>query len=251
MPVFNLFPIAMIRSGAFLVAVLWLLCLSACNQTNDTAKATASEPKSAPVPAAEAIEYKAMTDKSRMVWIGAKATGNHNGSIQLREGSLAVKDNKVTGGRFIFDMMTLRSDDIEMDEESNKKLIGHLLSPDFFDVAHHPTAEFEITKVEPLAETNAETDSLLKTRERVVQNNVSRPVAEPTHLVPGNLIIKGVPKSISFPARITLEGATVTTQANFLIDRTDWNLNYRAGKSFADKMIYDEVNVVLDVTANR
>ena len=36
-----------------------------------------------------------------------------------------------------------------------------------------------------------------------------------------------------------------------MIDRTDWGLNYMSEKSFADKMIFREVNIIVDVEAKR
>ncbi|RYF81339.1 MAG: YceI family protein [Chitinophagaceae bacterium] len=228
-------------------------CFSAFTGCSDQKadQATVTDAQKAPALPVEAVDFKVDTEKSKMQWIGAKITANHNGTVSLRDGSISVKENKIVGGRFVFDMATLRAEDLEIDEPSNKKLTGHLMSPDFFDVAHHPTVEFEITAVEPIATAVAEADSVSEKRKKVVQNNVSKIVTDATHLVTGNLIIKGVAKSITFPARINLSDTTATATANFIIDRTDWGLNYMSEDSFADKMIFKEVNIILDIVANK
>ncbi len=229
-----------------------LLAFTACNQsTENTDQATVGEAKQTPTLPVEAVEYEADTEKSKLTWIGAKVTGNHNGTVDLREGTVSVKENRIVGGRFVFDMASLRSQDLEMDEANNNKLTGHLMSPDFFDVAQHPTVEFEITAVEPLSEAATEPDSVAKTRERIVQDNQSKVVTDASHMVTGNLIIKGVSKSITFPAKIELNDNKASASANFLIDRTDWGLNYMSEKSFANKMIYREVNIIFDIVATR
>ena len=228
------------------------LAFTACNNSTENAdQATVADAQETPDLPAEAVDFKADTEKSKMTWIGAKLGGNHNGTVGLREGTVSVKEGKIVGGRFVFDMATLKAEDLEMDEASNKKLTGHLMSPDFFDVARHPTVDFEITAVSPLDNVKAQTDSVAELQKKVVQNNQNKLVNDATHLVTGNLIIKGVSKSVTFPAKIDLNENSATASANFMIDRTDWGLNYMSEKSFADKMIFREVNIQFDITANK
>ena len=231
------------------IAVLLLFC--ACSRTSDTEKARVAEAaEAAPAPAA-AIAYQADPNKSKLGWIGADPTGNHNGTIALREGTIAVSNGQVASGKFVFDMATLRAEDLELRDAQNKKLTGHLMSPDFFDVVRNPTAEFVITKVVPLEGGSSPAQTDTATRTRIIRSKQSKAVEEPTHEVTGNLTLKGTTKSITFPARLSVTDQAVTTQANFLIDRTDWKLNYRSEKSLGNKLIYPEVNIVLDVVANR
>lgn len=167
---------------------------------------------------------------SKVNWLGKKVTGQHNGSIKVANGEIMVDNGKVTGGKVEIDMNTIFNEDLK-DEESNKKLVGHLSSPDFFDVAKFPTSKIEITKVEAL-------------------NDATKPNVNST--VTGNLTMKDVTKSITFPAEIKIENGVLTVKADFDIDRTDWNIKYGSGKFFdnlGDKVINDKFNLNLTIVA--
>ncbi|UTW63185.1 YceI family protein [bacterium SCSIO 12741] len=73
---------------------------------------------------------------------------SHSGTINLTEGSLVTEGNNITGGSFTVDMASMAATDENYDaskDQTPEKLVGHLSSPDFFDVANNPTASFEIT----------------------------------------------------------------------------------------------------------
>lgn len=155
--------------------------------------------------------YQANPDKSTVKWLGKKVTGQHNGAIKIKDGSLTQAKGAVTAGTFVLDMNSITNEDLT-NEEYNGKLIGHLKSADFFDVAQYPTATFSITKtVAKKGEGN---------------NNFE---------VTGDLTIKGVTKSITFPAYILLNKSGFIASAKFTINRTDWGLKY-GSKSFIDNI---------------
>jgi polyisoprenoid-binding protein YceI len=167
---------------------------------------------------------------SKVNWLGKKVTGQHNGTIKVANGEVFVDNGKVTGGKVEIDMKTITNED-QKDEESKKKLEGHLSSPDFFDVAKFPTSKIEITKVEAL-------------------NDATKPNVNST--VTGNLTMKDVTKSITFPAEIKIDNGVLTVKADFDIDRTDWNIKYGSGKFFdnlGDKVINDKFNLSLTIVA--
>jgi polyisoprenoid-binding protein YceI len=90
---------------------------------------------------------------SKIMWQG-NMTGlkiySHEGTINLTEGTVMLKDGKVTGGSFTIDMNSIKPTDTNYTEEKGHTaadLIGHLSSPDFFDIANNPTATFAITSV--------------------------------------------------------------------------------------------------------
>lgn len=154
--------------------------------------------------------------KSTISWEGKKVTGKHSGTINIQEGSFEFDGAKVVGGSFVIDMTSLTVTDLKGDMAG--KLAGHLKSPDFFDVANHPTATFELHSV------NDEGS------------------------VYGHLTIKGITKPISFDAEFSNDGAT----AKIIVDRTKFDVRYGSGSFFdnlGDKAIYDEftlnVNLVM------
>lgn len=93
-----------------------------------------AETKSAQeVSAAEGIAYQVDVAGSKIEWTGAKVSGKHNGTINLSEGTVYLKDNQLSGGSFVVDMNSIVDLDIT-DPEYNGKLVGHLKSDDFFAV---------------------------------------------------------------------------------------------------------------------
>src|SRR5688572_10468855 len=89
-------------------------------------------------------EYKVDAAKSKLTWVGKKVTGEHSGTINIAEGSLTTKSNKVTGGTFTIDMTSLKDTDIT-NPDGQARLEGHLKSDDFFSTDKHPKATFVIS----------------------------------------------------------------------------------------------------------
>ena len=149
------------------------------------------------------------TSVSVLNWKGTKPGGAHNGTVALKSGGLLVEDGKLTSGEFVIDMTSIVNLDIPADKEGNAKLVGHLTSADFFDVATYPTSSFVITSV------------------KEVEGKLA---------VTGNLQIKDVTKSITIPATISTEnGVTVFKSEDFNVDRADFNVKY-GSKSFFDDL---------------
>jgi polyisoprenoid-binding protein YceI len=194
-------------------------------QTSDAKEVTQTDTKASGV-------LQINTDQSTVTWVGTKPTGQHNGTIKLQSGVLRVNGSDVVGGNFIMDITTLAV--LDMDDENNGKLGGHLKSPDFFDTAKHPTAAFAITGVTPFDAATAKEKPLL---------------AGATHTVAGNLTLKGVTKNVTFPAIIKTNGSTLAAKANFNIDRTLWGLNYGNDQSLGDKFIRPTVNVGFNIVS--
>lgn len=142
-------------------------------------------------------------------WKGTKPTGAHNGTVTIKDGDLLIEEGKVTGGEFVIDMTSIKVLDIPADNEGNGKLVGHLTSADFFDVATYPTSKFVITNVEDKG--------------------------DKVH-VTGNLTLKDVTKSITIPAIVsTVAGVTTFASEKFMVNRADFNVKY-GSKSFFDNL---------------
>ncbi|MBK8329991.1 MAG: YceI family protein [Bacteroidetes bacterium] len=72
-----------------------------------------------------------------------------------------------------------------------------------------------------------------------------------THTFSGNLTLKDSTKNVTFPAKVTMNDATITAVADFNIDRTQWGLFYGNDKSLGDKFIYPEVKIKLNINAKK
>jgi polyisoprenoid-binding protein YceI len=170
--------------------------------------------------------YKADVKESKVGWLAKKVTGQHNGYVSLKDGSLQVEKGKITGGEFTLDMMTISCEDLT--GEGNAKLVGHLKSDDFFSVEKNPTAKFVIKKV----------------------TSTGKKGNDETYNISGDLTIKGITNPVTFDAKTTGSGKKITAMAKFTFDRTLWKIEYRSGKIFeslGDKMIYDDVEMTLNV----
>lgn len=219
----------------FLFLAAGSIAFASCQNAPEADKATATDAVAVDSNAAKTGNvYNADLAQSVVEWVGTKPTGKHHGTFKLKDGSINAENGAITGGKFTIDITSLKADD--QDAEGNTKLAGHLASADFFDAAQFPTATFEITNVAAGIDTTGGNKVIMK---------------DATHTITGNLTLKGVTKSISFPAKVALTDANVTTDAEFNIDRTQWNLAYGADKSLGDKMINAEVNLKLHVVANK
>lgn len=228
-----------------ILAIVLLLLFAACDTTVKTDEAEVGAPVALRGQAAASAVYKIDTAKSKLTWIGAKITGRHNGIFQINEGRLMMDNGKLTGGNVELDMLATRSDDKTLDENANKKLTTHLRSSDFFDVERYPTARFILTGIAPYDSTKR------KPLPTPTRPDKELRVQGATHLLTGNLTIKGQTKSVRFPAKIALQDSMLTAKANFNLDRTKWGLVYRADKSLGNKTIYQEVNIGIDLVAKR
>jgi len=157
---------------------------------------------------------------SSIAWLAKKVTGEHNGTVGISAGALSINGNKLVGGNFTIDLKSIKDLDIT-DAGYNQKFIGHITSGDFFEVEKFPTASFVITKV--------------------AGNQVT-----------GNLTVKGITKSITFPAEIAVKGGKVSAKANITIDRTDFNIKYGSKKFFesiGDKAIFDDFALTVSLVS--
>lgn len=162
-------------------------------------------------------DKKVDVKESQITWVGHKVTGEHNGTITLKEGTLSFNGKTLAGGEFTMDMTTIDTKDLEGDYKA--KLDGHLKSEDFFGVKNHPTADLKFTKVEGQG---------------------------PEYTVTGDLTIKDITKPVTFKMNV----ANGTATADLKINRTKYDIKYGSASFFddlQDKAIYDEfdLNVVL------
>ena len=93
----------------------------------------------------DSTTYTVDTEASKVTWKGYKVLGSHEGTIEVQSGSLDFEEGVLTGGSFEIDMTSIICTDLE--GEMAGKLVGHLVSDDFFGVEKYPTATFVITNV--------------------------------------------------------------------------------------------------------
>ena len=179
---------------------------------------------------AAAKVYSINSGASMVNWVGAKPTGEHMGTLQIKDGNLAVVNGNITGGQFTLDMGSLVVTDLEPGQ-GKEDLEGHLKTGDFFEVEKYPTGKFTITSVQP-----------------------TTGVANATHEITGNLTMKNTTKSVTFPAKVNVSGNEISAVTpSFTIDRTEWGIKYNSSSladTAKDKIINDEIGLVINLQAN-
>jgi polyisoprenoid-binding protein YceI len=166
-----------------------------------------------------ALSFTAITEKkvnindSKVTWKGYKVTGEHEGTITLKEGTLTFNGKELVGGNFTMDMTTITVTDLE--GGSKGKLEGHLKSDDFFGVEKHQTATFKINSAEG---------------------------KDGNYKVTGDLTIKGITNTNTFNMSINNSSASAALK----IDRSKFDIRYGSNSFFddlKDKAIYDEFDL--------
>jgi polyisoprenoid-binding protein YceI len=191
--------------------------LAACE--NPAANAPAAEVGEAtevtPADRTAGVTYT-LTDDSVIHWKASKVTRSHDGTFPDVEGTISLVDGapEASSVDVRIDTTTLTSD--------TDQLTTHLKSADFFDVEAHPEASFRSTSITPQD--------------------------DGTYRVAGVLDMHGVAKQVTFPATIEVDDDAVRAQAEFSINRFDWEIDY---KGAADDLIRDEVLLTFDLRAER
>jgi polyisoprenoid-binding protein YceI len=228
------------RKLRLIIAAQVIASIFACSHAPDSDKATTAEAEVVSN-TTEGETWKVDRSASTVKWIGTKVSGYHSGTIKIADGALRVKDGVLKGGKITLDMKSLDVNGPKgSDPDMNAKLQKHLSSAEFFDTEKYPEATFEITSVKPASTTIVEQND--PRQEEISEYKVTNP----THMVKGNLTIKGITKNIEFPARITLTENEIDAIAKFNIDRSQWNITY-PGKP--DDLIKNEVHIGLSIKA--
>lgn len=182
----------------------------------------------------ESTNYTVDTQNSVIEWTGSKPSGKHNGTINLKSGELAVKNDTIESGMFVIDMNSIVVSDLaagdgKEDLEAHLKGTGDKAGEDhFFNVTKFPEGTFEIVSI-------------------TAENGKAK--------INGNLTLKGVTKPVEFTATTTNNGDEITlTSDAFLINRTHWNVNYASKSIFddlKDKFVNDDIELVVKLKATK
>lgn len=198
----------------FLVALIASACADpAANKPKATTSAPANSSPTDLKSSGSALAIS--SENSKIEFTGSKVTGKHDGGFKSFKGLIDLVDEKPEKSKVAveIDMTSVFTD--------ADGLTKHLQTGDFFEVEKNPTASFASTKIEP---------------------------AGSGYSVTGDLTLRGVKKSVTFPATITVTPDDVAVKAEFSINRKDFGIVY-AGK--ADDLIRDDVVIKLDLKSPR
>ncbi|HEX8659462.1 MAG TPA: YceI family protein [Hymenobacter sp.] len=162
-----------------------------------------------------ATTYRLDPVASTLTWTGHAEAGAWapQGTVRLREGSVAAAGQTVRAARVVVDITTIAHDQAQLAE--------HLRGADFFDAAKFPTAVFELTE-------------FTAGRARVT------------------LTIKGVTKLVAFPVTVAAEFGGLRLRGTATLDRTQFGINYNSTSFFQNLGSYairNDFQVAFDVLA--
>lgn len=173
--------------------------------------------------------YKVDSKVSTVKWYAFKEIGaGHDGKVAVKNGSITLKDGVISSGEIIVDMNTITADDIPADKEANGQLVGHLKSPDFFNVAKYPEAKIVIKKAEKTAK------------------------GQKVH---GDLTFNGKTNPVTFDAVVNETKTDLTTKTELSVDRTKWDLKYNSKNYLKDlaanKIIKNDFKLEVNLKATK
>ena len=189
-----------------------MLVISSCTNTETNKKETYSE-----IQEVNSVmkSLKINTSTSTVEWKGVMVgIYSHNGFVSIKEGNLVWQGNSITGGSITIDMETMNQSDSLYRTDENK-LVAHLKSPDFFDVANFPTATFEIASSE-----------------------------QGTNTVYGNLTIRGITES-EVVENVIFDSETKSATGTLKFDRQKYGVAYKGSKK--DMLVGDEVEMTISL----
>lgn len=165
---------------------------------------------------------------SEIKWWGHKVVKtvptSHYGSLKLKSGKFTFDKTVLVDGEFVIDMRSLVVADLSGADQT--KLTNDLKGYTFFDVKKFPTAKFHLKKIIPLA--NSEYNSTIV----------------------GDVTIKGIRKTISFPANAHITQFTVEIESSrFSLNRKDFKVFYQS--SLKDYFIKDEMDIQFKLSTQK
>jgi len=158
------------------------------------------------------------------MWLGG---AKHDGSVELINGSLDISNDGNISGDFVVSLDSIKCFDLK-NEGTNRKLVSHLKSEDFFDVRNYPKATLQLTSAD-----NTGGDSFR---------------------FKGDLMIKGKTRPIVFKGRVVDHQTYYEASLDLVFDRSKYDIRYRSASLFSDlgdRIISDDVKLSINVNLNK
>lgn len=216
------------------VPVIIAASIFSVTSCGNSSQSTAGDAQAVAQAGAESKSYEVNVSESVLKWKATKKlSAGHEGTVVLSSGAIQADGENIAAGNFVIDMNTITATDLT-EETGKSALEAHLKgtrkpeeNDHFFNVSKFPTSKFEITKATKKDGNNYE--------------------------IEGNLTVKDVTKNITFPAAITMSNNELSADANFKINRKDFNVKYGSTDFdptlLADKIINDDIEFALSLKA--
>lgn len=178
--------------------------------------------------------YSVDSTQSVIRWTGRNPFNHHSGTARLSGGEIHLHQGQLASARFTIDMASVACEDLG-DPAMNAMLLAHLRTTDFFDVEHHPSAEFVADAAERIESCTDGT---------------------PNYVLRGTFTLRGISRPLEFPVLIAAkdEGRQLTGQGVLDLDRTDYGSHYGSGKFFrylGQHLVNDHVHLHVKIHTER
>ena len=204
------------------ITITGLLLITGCSTKDDKNSRKEIKVFSVKETKLNAGRYTALEDSSQVLWECEWLGGaRHDGSVQLISGSIDISSASDVSGNFIVDLNLMKCFDLK-NEGTNKKLIGHLKSDDFFDVTNYPNAVLELVSGKNISGNEFKFN--------------------------GNLTIKGRTHPIIFKGTVTENNLSYDADLKLIFDRSKYDVRYRSASLFSDlgdRIIADDVKLTV------
>ena len=197
-------------------ALVMALAVTSCSSKTETATTEKAVEKKVEM---EALSFNLNTEASTIEWKGTMVgIYSLTGTLNITEGAVMTENGNIIGGKVVIDMSSMQATDENYDpskDQTKENLIGHLQSPDFFDVANNPTASFVIKSVNG-------------------------------NILTGDFTLRGVTKEESITladVKVSEKGFEATS--SFKINRQDYGVIYKS--SMADMVLSDDLEITIAI----
>jgi polyisoprenoid-binding protein YceI len=176
-----------------------------------------------------AQQYTVDTDKSKISWTGWKElfgrTMSQTGSLKFASGSFTARDGVFTSGSLTIDMNSI-SHFNDGKVYTDNDVVTHLKSESCFFTRKYPHGLFVIKHI--------------KNQGSSVNAKI---------MVTGDLIIKGISKTLTFPASVVRPHDQVIITSSFQFNRKHFNLNLEPFliSIGGDRIVRDTVDMTVEI----
>ncbi|MBO9595766.1 MAG: YceI family protein [Niabella sp.] len=165
---------------------------------------------------------------SSVEWKGSAPDHFHIGAFDVTGALTADRYGRIKSGTFRIPIASIR--DFDLEDPLKEQLLTHLKSADFFNLPVYPEARFQITEVQPYHQ-----------KEPAALDGANM-------LITGDFTLMGQTHQLRFPAKVTMSGDRIQTEASFNLNRLIWGMS-----SFSDPeqplYILPEVGITLKIRA--
>ncbi len=179
----------------------------------------------------ENLSYQVNEATSVVLWKGSTSATFNTGSFQVTSSELSTKNNVIRKGKFVIPIVSIKN--FNLPDAVKNDLLDHLKSADFFNMAIHPNASFNLT------------------RSTSYIGNGTEAISGANQYFSGEFTMIGKTLPVSFPARVEFLEDSLKLEATFKLDRTRWGMTYASDPALGDHYINKEVEIHLKIQAGR